>query len=84
VTYLQYLKEAMRRALYERLEDGSGYYGRIPGFEGLWATGATMEDARNELFDALDGWLYINAFVSQLPLPELDGISLTPPSRTAD
>jgi predicted RNase H-like HicB family nuclease len=83
-SYLEYLKQAMRRAEYERLEDGSGFYAHIPGFDGLWANGATIEDTRNELFDALDGWLYVNTFVSQLPPPILEGVELAPPSRSSD
>jgi len=70
-TYLQYMSEAMRRAEYERLEDGGGWYARIPGFEGLWASGATIEDARKELYEALDGWLSVNFFVSRLPMPDI-------------
>ena len=70
-TYLQYMHEAMRRAEYEKLEDGSGFYAHIPGFEGLWATGETVEDARKELYDALDGWITVNNLVSYLPLPDI-------------
>ena len=83
-SYSEYLKEAMRRAEYERLEDGSGFYAHIPGFDGLWASGPTIEDTRNELFDALDGWLYVNAFVSQLPAPKLEGVELAPPTRSSN
>ena len=65
----------MERAEYERLEDGNGFYGHIPGFEGLWAVGPSIEKARGQLWEALDGWLTVNFFVSQLPLPDI-GISL--------
>jgi predicted RNase H-like HicB family nuclease len=73
-TYLQYMEEAMRRAEYERLDDGS-FYAHIPGFSGLWATGKTIEDARKDLYEALDGWLTLNFVVSQMPLPDI-GVSL--------
>ncbi|MGH7949513.1 MAG: type II toxin-antitoxin system HicB family antitoxin [Candidatus Binataceae bacterium] len=71
-SFLEYLDEAMRRAQYERMDSGE-YFTSIPGFEGLWASGATIEDARRELWTALDGWLYVNALVAHLPLPELAG-----------
>jgi len=74
-TYLQYMNAAMHRAEYERLEDGSGYYAHISGFEGLWATGKTVEDAREDLYHALDGWLTVNSFVSLMPPPDI-GIPL--------
>lgn len=74
-TYLQYMAEAMRRAEYQPLEDARGWYAHIPGFEGLWATGPTVEDARKELYEALDGWLSVNFFVSRLPPPDI-GLSI--------
>jgi predicted RNase H-like HicB family nuclease len=74
-TYLQYLNAALKRAEYERLEDG-GIYAHIAGFEGLWPAGASIEEARAELYDALDGWLTVNAFISKLPLPDI-GVRLT-------
>jgi hypothetical protein len=36
VLFNQYITAALRRAHYEILEDGSGFYGSIPGFEGIW------------------------------------------------
>jgi len=73
-TYLEYMAAAMRRAEYEPLEEAgtvAGWYGHIPGFEGLWASGASVEEARAELWQALDGWLTVNFFVSQLPPPDI-------------
>jgi len=72
-SYEEYLREAMRRASYERLETGD-WYAHIPGFQGLWASGATVEDTRNELYQALDGWLFVNGFVSHLPPPQMEGV----------
>jgi predicted RNase H-like HicB family nuclease len=71
-TILEYMSAAMRRAQYEPLEDGSGgWYAHIPGFEGLWASGPTVEEAREDLHDALDGWLTVNFVISQLELPDI-------------
>jgi len=81
-TYLEYVRAAMRHAEYEQMEDGN-WYASIPGLKGLWATGQTKDEAKNELFSALDGWLYINAHVGKQPLPEFDGISpLHPPQKS--
>jgi len=38
----EYHSAALRKALYKMLEDGS-WFAEIPGFEGVWANGATAE-----------------------------------------
>ena len=47
-----YIQAAMRRAKYEILSDGT-YYGEIPGFQGVYANAATLEDCRKELQEVL-------------------------------
>jgi predicted RNase H-like HicB family nuclease len=74
-TYLEYAKAAMNRAKYEELADGE-YYASIPGFDGLWATGATQEAAREELYQTLDGWIYVHVMRGKNRPPELDGVVL--------
>jgi len=83
VSYTKYVKEAMRRAEYERMEDGS-CFASIPGFVGLWGSGRNVEDARDDLFTALEGWLLVNAYVSQLSPPVLDGMVFGPPERVSE
>ncbi len=68
----------MRNALYERLDDGD-WYAHIPGLPGLWASAKTVEDTRTDLLSALEDWLYVNAYVARLELPEFDGITLVAP-----
>ena len=45
---IKYLSEAMRRASYKILEDGS-YYGWTEELSGVWASGSTLEGCRKEL-----------------------------------
>jgi predicted RNase H-like HicB family nuclease len=52
----EYIRAAMKRATYEILEDGT-YFGRIPGFQGVWANENTLEGCRDELQDALEDWM---------------------------
>ncbi len=70
-----YIRAAMRRARYEILEDDSTFYGEIPGFDGVWASAATLEGCREELEEVLEGWIILS-LSRNLPLPVVDGISL--------
>jgi len=79
----EYLQAAMRHAEYEHLDDGD-WYAHILGLVGLWASAKTVEDTRNDLFSALEDWLYLNAYIAQLKLPEFDGVSIATPAQRAD
>ncbi len=82
-TYLEYMREAMKKAEYERCEDGS-WFAFIPGFEGLWATGPTCESAQTELWHSLDGWLDVHIKIGGARPPEVNGISLFAPPKLLD
>jgi predicted RNase H-like HicB family nuclease len=69
-----YIEEAMRQAIYERIEDGS-VFGSIPGFAGLWADADTEEACQRELRDALEGWILLHV-ADHTPLPTINGITL--------
>ena len=73
-----YLGAAMRRAHYEILPDGEGYYGEIPGLDGVWANAATLEACREELLSALEDWVVAGLRLGH-DLPDLDGIALSVP-----
>jgi len=73
-TYREYVQAAMRRATFEQTESGE-WFAAIPGFDGLWVTGPTVEDTRNELAEALDGWITVHTRDGKNPLPEIDGIT---------
>ena len=73
---LSYIQNAMRLAKYEILEDG-GYYGEIPGFEGVWAQADTLEACRDELQSALENWLVLGLHMGH-DLPVVAGIHLLP------
>lgn len=70
----KYLRAAMRGARYEQMEEG-GWYGSIPGFEGVWADAASVEDCRDELEEVLEEGLLFR-LSRQLPVPVADGIDL--------
>ena len=71
----QYIAVALRRAHYELLENGEGFYGSIPELAGVWAQSSTLEVCRDELKLALKDWLLFS-LSRQAPIPVLDGIDL--------
>jgi predicted RNase H-like HicB family nuclease len=68
----EYLRLAMRRAHYELLAGGEGYYGEIPGFQGVLAQAETLESCRDELASTLEDWLLFR-ISRQLPIPVPEG-----------
>jgi predicted RNase H-like HicB family nuclease len=76
-----YLDAAMKRAHYEIIEDEEPYYGEVPELMGVWASGKTLEDCRNNLAEAVEGWILIR-LSRGLDIPPLDGIEITPKEMT--
>jgi predicted RNase H-like HicB family nuclease len=72
----EYICAALRHAEYEKIEDGS-WFARIPGLQGVWGNGPTVEEARNDLQGALEGWILLGLRLGN-PVPPVDGIDLTP------
>lgn len=74
-TYPEYIRAAMRRAQYEQMEDGE-WFASIPGFEGLWASGPSVEEAREQLLETLYEWIPVHVGIGKNRLPDIDGVSL--------
>ena len=71
-----FIQAAMRRAHYDIIDQpGDPYYGEIPGFDGVVACGATLEECRANLEDALDAWLILGLQLGHT-IPEIDGVKL--------
>jgi predicted RNase H-like HicB family nuclease len=73
----KYIQEAMRRAHYELMEDGE-FWGEIEAFEGLWGGGRTLEECREDLQGALEGWLLLKLWDHDDDIPVLGRLSLYP------
>ena len=67
---IEYIQEALRRARYELIEDEEPYYGEIPDLKGVWATGKTLEECRENLKDVVEGWILVS-LKKELPIPSL-------------
>lgn len=70
-----YVQAAMRRAHYEMAEDGKPYFGTIPGCEGVWAVGATLEECREELQSVLEDWIVLGLRLGH-SMPVIDGVAV--------
>lgn len=73
-----YIQAAMRHATYEILEHNEGYYGEIPGLQGVWGNADTLEGCREELQSALEDWM-IFRLRRGLDVPVLEGLDLNTP-----
>ncbi len=70
-----YIEAAMRKASYEILPDGEGYFGKIDGLDGVWANAETLEACRDELLEVLEEWLLLGLKMGH-EIPVVDGIDL--------
>lgn len=69
-----YIHTAMQKATYELLEDNT-FYGEIPECQGIWGNASTLEACRNELQDALEGWIILGLRLNHT-IPIIDSIDL--------
>jgi len=70
----EYMSQAMDRATYDKLEDGS-FAGNIPGCKGVIAFGTTLRECEMELRSTLEDWLLVGLKLGH-PLPPIAGIDL--------
>jgi predicted RNase H-like HicB family nuclease len=78
----EYIDAALGRAHYEMIDNPEPFYGEVPGLQGVWATGATLEECRRNLADVVDGWILVR--VSRgLTIPPIGDIRIAPPEELA-
>ena len=74
----EYINAALKNAHYEIIDDEEPYYGEIPELSGVWATGKTLEECRNNLSDNLEGWILMRNSLD-MDIPAIDGYKVTTP-----
>ena len=72
----EYLNAALKHARYDIIEDAEPFYGEIPECPGVWASGKTLEECRQNLLEGLEGWIILGLQRGS-KIPVIDGISLT-------
>ncbi len=70
----EYTQKALKKAVYKKLDDGT-WFAEIPGFEGVWANGNTVEQCRTELLEVLEEWLILK-LRDKDKIPEVEGVAL--------
>lgn len=63
-----YFNDYLKRARYELIDDGTRFYAEIKELRGVWAVGKNVEECRQNLLSALEGW-FVFRLRRNLPLP---------------
>ncbi len=71
-----YINAALRKAHYEILPDGEGYFGAIEGLQGVWAQADTLEGCREELREVLEEWIILGLKMRH-PILAIEEIEVT-------
>ena len=71
---IEYCKKVIERDEYKKLVDGS-WFAEIPGFQGVWANGDSVEQCRNELVTVLEEWLLLKVRDGD-SVPEVAGLKV--------
>ena len=78
---IEYCQKAIQRVEYKKLDDGS-WFAEIPGFQGVWANGDSVEQCRNELFTVLEEWLLLKVRDGDF-IPDVAGVKVEIPEVIA-
>jgi len=70
----RYIHEAMNRARYKKLDDGT-YFGEIAGVAGVWANEKTLNRCQEVLQEVLEEWLILK-IRDHDPIPRLGRVGL--------
>lgn len=54
----EYIEKKLKSTRYKILKD-SGYFGEIPGLNGVWANAKNLEDCRKKLKEVLEDWFLL-------------------------
>ncbi len=70
----KYIEEALHRASYDKLEDGT-FCAEVPGLQGVLANADTLEVCRQQLEEVIEEWVLVRV-AKGLTVPKLGGIEL--------
>lgn len=70
----QYVDQALRRAHYDKLDDGT-FCAEVDGLPGVLASGTTLEECRDQLAEVVEEWVLVR-IARGLDVPPLDNIEV--------
>ncbi|MEI6104153.1 MAG: type II toxin-antitoxin system HicB family antitoxin [Methanothrix sp.] len=77
--FAEYIAAALRRAEYKIIESDEPVFVSVPGLNGAWATGKTIEEARAELIEVIEEWLVLGIKLSHT-IPAIEGAMINVPT----
>ena len=69
---MEYIEAALEKARYDLINDKEPFYAVVPGLEGVYASGKTLEKCRRNLAEVIDGWIVVR-LRRGLSIPPIDG-----------
>ena len=69
---MEYIEAALNKARYDMIKDKEPFYAEVPGLDGVYATGKTLEECRKNLAEVIDDWIVIR-LRRGLSIPPLAG-----------
>jgi len=70
----KYIEQALAKARYEALEDGS-FCATVPGLRGVLAVGQGVEECRAQLAEVIEEWILVRV-ARGLDVPRVGGITV--------
>ena len=63
-----YIERYLNKAQYEMIDGNKKFYAEVKDLRGVWATGKTLEECRENLITSIEGWLVLR-LKKNLPIP---------------
>jgi len=81
LSLFDFVQEALKNAVYEPCEDGSGYVVELPDFPGCITQGRTIEEVRSEIQEIAVEWILLGIQLGD-KMPVVNGYGLSVPRVT--
>ena len=72
---VEYIEKALEHAHYELIEDKEPFYGEIKDLPGVYATGKSLEECRNNLKEVIEGWIILS-IKKDIAIPVIDNVEI--------
>ena len=56
----EHVEAALKNAHYDMIKDEEPFYGEVKNLKGVWATGKSLEECRQNLKEVIEGWILLS------------------------